>query len=517
MRLLACLPLFFACDGADTPSLVKITASGAASETAPGSESAPEDHGPPPVALDGTQTPTSVTLLDPGSERIFSRSLRTWIYETPDRDADKLGYLRAGGSAPLRGKKVDGRGCAGGYHPIQPRGFVCLDDQATLDPEDPVVELMSEHPPDFSRKLPYVYGTVRNPGPIYGRLPTGDELRKTETDYDDRMPRWLDAEGEIGASYAQHVWTPGSEPRDPRAAWDERLSEGVPDYLAGGKWLPRFAGKTREDGPPQIGSMRPKTGFSMLETFLWEGRRYGVTTELELMPTDRLRPIQGSDFHGYEIGKDVDFPFAIVRSPAARFRSGARAEYRAALPLTGKQYFFDGVLHYETQDGNWISDRHASRIEPAKNMPGWGNAGEKWIDINLTKQTMLLYEGTDPVFVTLISSGEAGLEDAKHTTATKRGIFRIHTKHVTATMSSAEIGEEFELQDVPYVQYFDKEGYAIHGAYWHDRFGIPKSHGCINLSPEDARRLFHWTEPKVPVGWHGALLPLEGTVVFIHP
>jgi len=174
-------------------------------------------------------------------------------------------------------------------------------------------------------------------------------------------------------------------------------------------------------------------------------------------------------------------------------------------------------LHYETKDGQWISDRDASRIDPAKNMPGWGNAGEKWIDVNITKQVMMLYEGTDPVFATLVSTGEAGLEDAKHTTATKRGIFRIHTKHVTATMASAEIGEEFELQDVPYVQYFDKEGYAIHGAYWHDRFGVPKSHGCINLSPEDARRLFHWTEPKVPVGWHGALLPLTGTVVFIHP
>jgi lipoprotein-anchoring transpeptidase ErfK/SrfK len=115
----------------------------------------------------------------------------------------------------------------------------------------------------------------------------------------------------------------------------------------------------------------------------------------------------------------------------------------------------------------------------------------------------------------LISSGEAGLEDPEHTTATKRGIFRIHTKHVTSTMSSDEAGEEFELRDVPYVQYFD-QGYALHGAYWHDRFGTPKSHGCINLSPEDARRLFFFTEPQLPEGWHGALLPLTGTVVFVH-
>jgi lipoprotein-anchoring transpeptidase ErfK/SrfK len=163
-----------------------------------------------------------------------------------------------------------------------------------------------------------------------------------------------------------------------------------------------------------------------------------------------------------------------------------------------------------------LSDADASRLDPVKRLPGFGKNGEKWLDVNLTKQTLVAYEGATAVFATLISSGEAGLEDPEHTTATKRGIFRIHTKHVSSTMSSDEAGEEFELRDVPYVQYFD-QGYALHGAYWHDRFGVPKSHGCINLSPEDARRLFFFTEPALPENWHGVLLPLRGTVVFVHP
>ena len=62
-------------------------------------------------------------------------------------------------------------------------------------------------------------------------------------------------------------------------------------------------------------------------------------------------------------------------------------------------------------------------------------------------------------------------------------------------MSSEVVGEEFQLKDIPYVQYF-QEGYALHAAYWHDDFGIPRSHGCINLAPEDARWLFDWTEPQ---------------------
>ena len=74
----------------------------------------------------------------------------------------------------------------------------------------------------------------------------------------------------------------------------------------------------------------------------------------------------------------------------------------------------------------------------------------------------------------------------------------------------------YMVQGVPWVLLFQGHN-ALHGAYWHDVFGMPKSHGCINLAPEDARRLFHWTEPQVPPGWHGAARSLTGTVVFVHP
>ena len=406
---------------------------------------------------------------------------------------------------------------------MQPRGFVCAGRQAALDDDDPAVRIVREYPPDFSRKLPYVYGTVRRPGPIYQRLPSKTELETEEPDINERMPAWLGAGGEIGASYAQNVWLGGStEPPDPRDAWEKKRSDHLPWFLDQGQPLPGGDGL-------RAGMMAPRVGYSFLATFLWQGRRYGVSTDLSLLPTDRLRPIQGSAHHGVMIGArgDIDFPFAIIRKPNARFYSyqassgkvldAGEAPYFAAIKLSGKQKVFGGKLYYQTVEGKYLSDREAARIRPARRMPAWGKNGEKWIDVNLTQQRLVLYEGTKPVYATLISSGEAGLEDPQHTTATKRGIFRIHTKHVTATMDSDEVGEEFELRDVPYVQYFDKEGYALHGAYWHDRFGTPKSHGCLNLTPEDARRIFFWTEPQLPIGWHGVLLPLKGTVIFIHP
>ena len=76
----------------------------------------------------------------------------------------------------------------------------------------------------------------------------------------------------------------------------------------------------------------------------------------------------------------------------------------------------------------------------------------------------------------------------------------------------------FWLRDVPYVQFFES-AYALHVAYWHDVFGIARSHGCINLSPIDGRWVFAWTDPPIPDGWHGAVAGAdvgEGTTIIVH-
>lgn len=507
----------------DAPAPSRLTRLAPAAETAPKLapvELTERDR----VTLDGGVRAAAPLGVIPGP-RVYAKALRAWIFASPTPSAERLGYLRAGASSPT-GSVAGTEGCAGGWYPVVPRGFVCVGVTATLDPRDPVVVLSADHPPDFARKLPYEYGTVRNPGVVYARLPSGPELAEAEPDLESRMDAWLNAGGEIGASYAQEVWlgAPGVPP-DPARAWAERRSDPVPELLRKGGVLRLTDSGTTGGSDLLLGRMRPRVGYSFLHTFFDSGRRYGLTTDLAVLPTDRLRPIRGSDFRGVEIGREVQLPFAFVRREGARFyrwnkaknklEDDGEAGYRLAVPLSGKRQFFRGRLHEETTDGRFLSDRDASRIDPAKRMPAWGKAGERWLDVNITKQTLVAYDGERPVFATLVSTGEAGLDDHEKTTATKRGIFRIHTKHVSATMSSDEVGEEFELRDVPFVQYFE-QGYALHGAYWHDRFGTPKSHGCINLSPEDARRLFFFTEPALPSGWHGALKSLTGTVVFVH-
>ncbi len=516
------------------PSAIRSTSGSSSGSASPASSTAPPQrkstHRPRLVGLDGKNSPRAAVVVD-NRKRVYSTSLRTWVRRTPNAQAERLGYLRSGASVPIRSEQPAGKArCPGGWYAVEPEGYVCVGKRATLDKNHPIVVASQEHPPDHTRRLPYIYGTVRRPGPIYGRLPTDAELRKAESGVDDRMPRWLEAEGEIGASYAQHVWLGATDPDsvtvpDPAQLWQNRTSADVPSFLADFAPAPNIRLKKRDPEKLVIERMRPKVGYSFLRTFIHNGRRYGLSTDMKILPTDRLRPIQGSEFHGWQIPQEIDFPFAIIRRPGGYYKILKKgrlvkqdpAPYHAVTKLTGKQRFQGKVLHYETTDKRWLSDRDASRLDPAKRMPKWGTNGEKWIDVNLTKQTVVLYEGTKAVYATMISSGEAGLGDPKTTTATKRGIFRVHTKHIAATMASREVGEEFELRDVPYVQYFDKEGYALHGAYWHDRFGTPRSHGCLNLAPEDARRIFHWTEPQVPAGWHGVLMPLRGTILFVHP
>ena len=130
--------------------------------------------------------------------------------------------------------------------------------------------------------------------------------------------------------------------------------------------------------------------------------------------------------------------------------------------------------------------------------------GEKWIDVSIHCGSLVAYEGRTPVFATLISPGLRGYKrikgkPAKNTTPT--GAFRIEWKHITQTMSPDPKKMTYYLSEVPYTQFFHMP-FALHGAYWHDRFGEPKSGGCVNLSIADSKWLFGWTEPKLPAGWH---------------
>jgi LysM repeat protein len=123
----------------------------------------------------------------------------------------------------------------------------------------------------------------------------------------------------------------------------------------------------------------------------------------------------------------------------------------------------------------------------------WGiNVGEseRWIDVNLSTQTVHAYEGQNLVRTFIVSTGTAR-------TPTVTGKYRIYVKYKFADMR----GPGYHLRDVPSVMYFYK-GYGFHGTYWHNNFGTPMSHGCVNLTIEDAAWLFDFSSVGILVNIH---------------
>lgn len=482
--------------------------------------------------------------------KIASRAMETFVYEQPSPTAKKLGYLRAGAIVDTRGGVAGKNGCPGGWVPIEPMGFVCMGREATAKLDDPIVKA-SWRRPDLTAGLPYGYAVVRNQGaPFYTRLPTKDEAKQFEPDWDHHFRTIDGAEADEAkeGGYPQLSSMPGGKfPMEPApgvlTGWaTDNQDDELPSLLAANNFVPNLSGlvwsqRTAYDGGTQcepkakgcipLDAARPRKrlGVSFIATYKVGERRWLQTTDLLLMPADRVRLVRGTSFHGVELGKGkLELPIVFIKKEGAKRYDfdGHRMEvkddvaWRTAIGATKKQRIVAGTKYHELVDGTYVKEDEIARLDPIKKMPKWGKDGERWIEINIAKQTLLAVDGDTPTYATLVSTGAGGLASPKDNPyVTPRGIFRIHTKHAASTMDSNQPEAEFELRDVPYIQYF-KDGYALHAAYWHDQFGMPRSHGCINLAPLDARYLFGFSKPELPKEWHGVMKALTGTVVWIH-
>ena len=132
--------------------------------------------------------------------------------------------------------------------------------------------------------------------------------------------------------------------------------------------------------------------------------------------------------------------------------------------------------------------------------------GEKWIEVDVTRQTVTAWEGNVPILSFLVSTGLSN-------TPTVLGKFNIYWKLESTLMS----GPGYYLPDVPYTMYFFG-GYGLHGTYWHENFGEPMSHGCVNLRNEHAKQLFEWADPVIPPGQTQVTSSASnpGTLVVVH-
>ncbi len=515
----------------------------------PASESAPA---PAPPAPSAAASPSDAGYAGPW---VGATVLQTQILSEPefigdkksDRDAKvvRLGSLRYGEKTPaLSAEPLKKANCPEGWYALLAGGFVC-GKYATTDLEHPKVRMAQ--PPDYDGPLPYTYGVnLFNGTPLYRQLPSRAQRRKLEP--------WLfrprkakvvvePKPGEDGADNPYGVAASSAAGSDsgPGIAGDAPLSESE---------VPWWEKEAPDGGPLQITledlqetgpiARRMVKGFylSLDKQFDALGWKWWRTVSGLSAPSERImiqKPL--TDYHGVWLGKD-DATFATKNHAARRIdklpiafvmgyhtrrwtidesrKHAAAAEgeldHFDAIGLTGETAHVNSVEYWETDEGTWLRAFDFARTEPG---PPPDRIGEhdKWIDVNLKRQTLVAFEGATPVFATVFSSGRNEHE-------TVPGVFRIREKHISATMDGdAELATDgpYSIEDVPYIQYFNGS-YALHGAFWHADFGHVKSHGCVNLAPWDAKSLFSWTDPELPEGWHSVFATKDrpGTRVIVH-
>lgn len=491
----------------------------------------PVDAGPPP--------------------RLYAKRFVVNVRVAPDNDSFRQGYLRGGtiarakNSVPLeRGKP----GCLAGFWELESGGFVCnvrdvVAFQGRRPPERPPVAADREAP------LPYEYGiNRRNNTAMYRRLPTDEEAAEFEG-Y--RIPGAEPPDGGVaaegaGASGGEGTASPGGAGAEASAAAEGAAAPERPAAEPAGAGAPSEAAPSGEGtaamqaiaeanaptepvdagGPPTLASLRGEEDSALLRRLVKgfylsldrdvriRQRRYWRTLSNGYVPHDRLAKVRWPSFRGKVIdGTEIALPAAWVvveraslyrKGPDGRLRRAGAAEFHDFFRATGTESIRDD--EYVVLEGErYVKRREVRYVTAVTTLPDGLGAEEKWIDVDLAQQTLVAYEGARPVYATLVSTGRIMVPgDPELDRRTPPGDYRITSKHVATTMDGdSAVDGPYSIEDVPYVMYFQL-AYALHSAFWHNRFGRTKSHGCVNLAPLDARWVFDWSLPAVPAPWHGA-------------
>ncbi len=229
------------------------------------------------------------------------------------------------------------------------------------------------------------------------------------------------------------------------------------------------------------------------------GKSYYITVDGKVAAVSGTAPLSRvSEFQGVVLSGDVKVPFGWVtptQAPVYETPGGKKLEElerRTRVEILGET-LLGKVRWLQIGEGRYLKADQVNEVRPLARPEGTGTH-RQWIDVDLGEQVVVAYEGETPVYATLTSSG-------RPPNRTPRGNYPVWSKSSAITMKSQDYDNSpYYVNRVPWVMFFQAHN-ALHGAYWHDRFGNVKSHGCANLAPRDARYLFDWLEPELPPGW----------------
>lgn len=154
------------------------------------------------------------------------------------------------------------------------------------------------------------------------------------------------------------------------------------------------------------------------------------------------------------------------------------------------QSFGDGITEAALAAQTGVIEFESLSRNPLSAIPVLKRLDTRWLQIDIGNQQLTAWDGDRAVRTISVSTGKSG-------TPTRPGVWTIYTKIRSARMR----GPGYDVPDVPYTMYYDG-GFGIHGAYWHNNFGQPMSHGCTNLSVDQARWFFSWASVGTPVVVH---------------
>lgn len=397
-------------------------------------------------------------------------SLAAIVRERADLESPILGILRSGTRVRVDAERTFGGGCSEGWNKIYPKGWMCRKAGLKVADSPPNDGIISVPSPKVDQPLPYEYWRVKDEmTPFFHRLPSFGEQDGADT---------------AGADwYAKHKREPMPTDRSTRP---DDVPAVVKQYMNAGYYVTKAGEEMKSERRflrTTLGSYARKYQLKPKESPEFQGQLLpGGVEDLPLYFIRREIPFKKREGELSDVLLDTDdFPERLATHPFVR-----------SIQMGPKAY-------YEDDEGRLMRTYAVGKAFKIKRPPGV-KAQEHWVHIDLSEQTLVAYEGDVPVFATLVSTGkEPGM--------TPIGVHRVQIKHIATPMrDQPEAEEAYSIDDVPWTQYF-AGSIALHGAFWHAGFGQVRSHGCVNLSPADARWVFGFTEPSMPQGWH-AIAPL---------
>ncbi|HET9623544.1 MAG TPA: L,D-transpeptidase, partial [Kofleriaceae bacterium] len=364
-------------------------------------------------------------------------------------------------------RTAKGPGCDKPWIEIQPHGWICGD---YVEP--------SKKPP-YGQEVPHlergelvpgVYGKVTAPASVTYMLDKPEKKKPKKGKHDKKDDKLARRDGRRDKA------KPVTSPQD--------VDDDAPDPAA-----PPAAPRMIED-KPLVGSVNVR----QYESLTVGGKLYWRIDKKdnEYVLASAITQHRPSLWGGARLGDDTGatqvafvwprYGAQLAWTTNTALGGGVIRQVTARTPLPVLETATDKAgkpSAYRVGAAEWIAAGDVRTFMPAA-PPPMLEKNERWIDVDLDTQILVAYEGTTPVYATLVSSGGT-------TTPTETGVYRMWLKESEADMKGLNGEDPYSVATVPWTQFFSPEkGLALHTAYWHDQFGTKRSHGCVNLAPRDA-------------------------------